>query len=189
MLARIWSAVLVHTTSSGSGLDGLLNLLSGNSTTTSGLSGVFNELFSSSGLGLNANIWNTRFSSGFYMPSNTLGASTSLFGGSAAGAASEAAGEAAAAADGVGGALAGPAAGVSELGGVGGAVSATVGHGAAIGPLAVPPSWTAVAPTVSPLPAALGGMPLAPPPVAAAGMPGMPIANTVASPSRSCPTG
>ena len=83
-------------TSSGSGLQGLLDLLTGNSTSTTGLSGLFNDLFSSSGLGLNANIWNTIFSSGFYMPSNTLGAFTSLFGGAAAGEA--AAGDAAGAA-------------------------------------------------------------------------------------------
>jgi PPE-repeat protein len=163
--------------SSGSGLGGLLDLLSGNSTSTSGLSGLFNEMFSSSGLGLNANIWNTIFSSGFYMPSNTLGAFTSLFGGAAAGDAAGAAGEGAAAADGIGGAVAAPAAGLGELGGLAGGVSAAMGRGAAIGALAVPPSWNAVAPTVSPLPTALGEMPLAPPPAVAAGMPGMPFAN------------
>ena len=169
-------------TSAGSGLQGLLDLLTGNSTSTSGLSGLFNELFSSNGLGLNANIWNTIFSSGFYTPANTLGAFTSLFGGAAAGA--DAAGDgalgAAAAADGLGGALAAPAAGVGELGSAG-AVSAALGRGTAIGALAVPPHWTAVAPPVSPLPglsgAALGGMPPAPSPAVAAGMPGMPAAN------------
>jgi PPE-repeat protein len=164
-------------TSTGSGLGGLLDLLSGNSTSTSGFSGLFNDLFSSSGLGLNANIWNTIFSSGFYMPSNTLGAFTSLFGGAAAGDAAAAAGEGAAAADGIGGAVPAPAAGLGELGGLGGGVSAAMGRGAAIGALAVPPSWNAVAPTVSPLPTALGEMPLAPPPAVAAGMPGMPFAN------------
>src|ERR1700731_552787 len=82
-------------TSSGatSGLSDLLNILTGNSTSTTGFAGLFNELFSSSGLGLNANIWNTIFSSGFYMPSNTLGAFTSLFGGAAAGDAAAGAGE------------------------------------------------------------------------------------------------
>ena len=179
-------------TSSGSGLQGILDLLSGNSSSTTGFSGLFNELFSSNGVGLNANIWNTIFSSGFYTPANTLGAFTSLFGGAAAGdAAAEAggaaagdaaagAGEAAAAADGIGGAVAAPAAGVGELGSAG-AVSAAMGRGTAIGALAVPPSWTVVAPTVSPLSglsgAALGGMPPAPPPALAAGIPGMPFAN------------
>jgi PPE-repeat protein len=167
-------------TSTGSGLGGLLDLLSGNSTSTSGLSGLFNEVFSSSGLGLNANLWNTIFSSGFYMPGNFLGTMTDLIGlqsaaGADAGAA--AAGEGAAAAGGIGGAVAAPAAGLGELGGLGGGVSAAMGRGAAIGALAVPPSWNAVAPTVSPLPTALGEMPLAPPPAVAAGMPGMPFAN------------
>ncbi len=169
-------------TSSGSGLKGLLDLLTGNSTSTTGLSGLFNDLFSSSGLGLNANIWNTIFSSGFYMPSNRLGAFTSLFGGAAAGEA--AAGDAAGAAgkrrrpDGIGAAVAAaPAAGLSELGGLGSGVSAAMGRGAALRVLAVPPSWDEIAPAVSPLPEALGGMPLAPPPAVAAGMPGMPFAN------------
>jgi PPE-repeat protein len=169
-------------TSAGSGLDGLsglLNLLTGNGS-GSELSTMFNELFSSSGLGLNNNLWNTIFSSGFYMPGNWLGTMTDLVGlqsaaGADAGAA--AAGGAAAAADGLGGAVAAPAAGLSELGGLGGGASAAMGRAAAIGALAVPPSWNAIAPTVSPLPAALGGMPLAPPPAVAAGMPGMPFAN------------
>jgi PPE-repeat protein len=172
----------VTSTSAGSGLQGLLDLLSGNSSSTTGLSGLFNELFSSNGLGLNANIWNTIFSSGFYTPANTLGAFTSLFGGAAAGDAAAGAGEAAAAADGIGGAVAAaPAAGLSELGSLGGGAAAAMGRGAAIGALAVPPTWTALAPTVSPPPglygAALGGMPLAPPPAVAAGMPVMPFAN------------
>jgi PPE-repeat protein len=167
-------------TSSGSGLQGLLDLLSGNSSSTTGFSGLFNELFSSSGLGLNANIWNTIFSSGFYTPANTLGAFTSLFGGAAAGADAAGDGALGAAAEGIGGAVAAPAAGVGELGSAG-PVSAALGRGTAIGALAVPPNWTAIAPTVSPLPglsgAALGGMPPAPPPAVAAGIPGMPFAN------------
>jgi PPE-repeat protein len=171
-------------TSAGSGLQGLLDLLTGNSTSMGGLSGLFNDLFSSSGLGLNANIWNTIFSSGFYMPSNTLGAFTSLFGGAAAGDAAAGAGEAAAAADGIGGVVAAPAAGVGELGSAG-AVSAALGRGTAIGALAVPPSWTVVSPAVSPLSglsgAALGGMPPALPPAVAAGIPGMPSANAAAN--------
>jgi PPE-repeat protein len=167
-------------TSSGSGLQGLLDLLSGNSSSTTGFSGLFNELFSSNGVGLNANIWNTIFSSGFYTPANTLGAFTSLFGGAAAGDAAAGAGAAAAAADGIGGAVAAPAAGVGELG-TAGAVSAALGRGTAIGALAVPPVWNVVPPMASPLPglsgAALGGMPPAPPPAVAAGIPGMPFAN------------
>jgi PPE-repeat protein len=178
-------------TSAGSGFQNLLDLLTGNSTSTTGFSGFFNKLFSSTGLGLNDNLWNTMFSSGFYMPGNFLGTMSDFVGlggaGGGAGAASEAAGDAAAAgeaataASGIGGAVAAPAAGLGELGGLGGGASAAVGRGAAIGALAVPPSWTAITPTVSPLSAALGGMPLAPPPALAAGVPGIPFANAAAS--------
>ena len=151
-----------------SGFMNLLDLLTGNGSGT-GLSAVFNDLFSSSGLGLNASFWNTIFSSGFYMPGNWLGTMTDLAGlenaggaegaaaaagnaaGDAAGAAAgNAAGDAAgaaagnaagAAADGLGGALAGPVAGI---GGLGGEMSAAMGQGAAIGALArVPADWAA----------------------------------------------
>ena len=152
--------------------------MTGNSTSTTGFAGLFNELFSSSGLGLNANIWNTIFSSGFYMPSNTLGAFTSLFGGAAAGEATagdalgEAAGGAAgAAADGLGGAP-----WRSQLAVLGGGVSAALGRGAAIGALAVPPSWDAIAPTTSPIAPLLGGAPIGAP-TAMPGMPGMPAVS------------
>ena len=180
-------------TSSGSesGLMSVLDFLTGNGSGT-GLSAVFNDLFSSNGLGLNASFWNTIFSSGFYMPGNWLGTMTDLVGLQSAGgaegaaaAAGDAAGDAAgaaagAAADGVGAALAGPAAGIgglSSLGGAGDAVSAAMGRGAAIGALAVPPSWNAIAPVTSPLAPMLGGAPLSAPPAVAAGMPGMPSAN------------
>ena len=63
-------------TSSGSGAESgfmnMLDLLTGNGSGTE-LSAVFNDLFSSSGLGLNSSIWNTIFSSGFYMPGNWIG--------------------------------------------------------------------------------------------------------------------
>ena len=173
-------------TSSGleSGLMNVLNFLTGNGSGT-GLSAIFNDVFGSSGLGLNNNLWNTIFSSGFYMPGNWLGTMTDLVGlqslsgaGEAANAAGNAAGAAAGAADGLGGALAGPAAGVGELGGgVGGAVSAALGRGTPLGALAVPPSWNAIAPVTSPLAPTLGGAPLSAPPAVAASMPGMPFAN------------
>ncbi|HEY2450563.1 MAG TPA: PPE family protein [Mycobacterium sp.] len=176
-------------TSSGaeSGLMNLLNLLTGNGSGT-GLSAIFNDLFSSNGLGLNAGFWNTIFSSGFYMPGNWLGTMTDLVGMQGAGgaeAAAAAAGDAAgdavgAAADGLGGAVAGPAAAIGGLGGLGGAgdaVSAAMGRGAAIGALAVPPSWDAVAPTTSPVAPLLGSVPLSAPPAAVPGMPGMPSAS------------
>ncbi|BBU22818.1 PPE family protein [Mycobacterium xenopi] len=163
------------TSSSSSGLGGILGLLTGQGSGNSALDNFWNEW------GPNANIWNTIFSSGFYMPSNTLGAFTSLMsagGGSAAaaedalgGAASEALGGAAAAAP------LGSLGSVGGLGSLGSGVSAALGQGASIGPLSVPPSWTAAAPPINGLGAALGNTPLATPPAVAAGMPGMPLAN------------
>jgi PPE-repeat protein len=167
-------------TSSGleSGFMNLLDFLAGNGSGT-GMSAVFNDLFSSSGLGLNSSIWNTIFSSGFYMPGNWIGTLSEIPGLLGTGSAAEAVGDAAgaAAADGLGGALAGPAAGVGELGGLGGAVSAAVGRAPAIGALAVPPSWDAVAPVRTPLTPLLDNPPLNIPPAVAAGMPGIPLAN------------
>jgi PPE-repeat protein len=52
-----------------------------------------------------------------------------------------------------------------------------MGRGAAIGALAVPPSWNAVAPTTSPVAPLLGSVPLSAPPAAVPGMPGMPAAG------------
>jgi PPE-repeat protein len=176
-------AAPASSTSSGSesGLMSMLDLLTGNASGTP-LSSVFNDLFSSNGLGLNAGFWNTIFSSGFYMPGNWLGTMTDLVGmqvgggaEGAAAAAGDAAGAAAgAAADGLGGAVAAPAAGLGELGG---GVSAALGRGAAIGALAVPPSWNVVAPTTSPVAPMLGDVPLSAPPAAVPGMPGMPAAS------------
>jgi PPE-repeat protein len=162
-----------------SGLMNVLNFLTGNGSGT-GMSAVFNDLFSSSGLGLNSSIWNTIFSSGFYMPGNWIGTLSEIPGLLGTGSAAEAVGDvagAAAAADGLGGALAGPAAGVGELGGLGGAVSAAAGRAPAIGALAVPPSWDAVAPVRTPLTPLLDNPPLNTPPAVAAGMPGIPLAN------------
>jgi PPE-repeat protein len=174
-------------TSAGTGLNGIMNWLGLGGTNLTTPAGILNFLSGADGspLGafLNDNGLNTMFSSGFYMPGNFLGTMTDFIGLRGADTASEAAGDAAAGAaatGGVGGALAAPAAGVGELGSAG-SVSAAMGRGAALGALAVPPSWSELAPTVSPLPglqgAALGGMPPAPPPAVAAGIPGMPAAN------------
>jgi PPE-repeat protein len=175
-------------TSAGSGLDGMMNWLGLGGANLTTPAGMLNFLAGTDGspLGafLNDNGLNTLFSSGFYMPGNFLGTMSDFVGLGSAGTASAAAGDAAAgaaeAAGGVGGALAAPAAGVGELGSAG-AVSAALGRGTAIGALAVPPNWTALAPPVSPLPglsgAALGGMPPPAPPAVAAGIPGMPAAN------------
>src|SRR5271156_3832376 len=118
-LASPASSTSSSVTSSTSGLGGIWNLLTGGSSGNSALNSFWSEW------GPNANIWNTIFSSGFYMPSNTLGAFTSLLGGQAAGAAGDAAG--AAASDGLGaaaGGLAGPLGGLGGLGGLGSGVSA-----------------------------------------------------------------
>jgi PPE-repeat protein len=175
-------------TSSGSGLNGMMNWLGLDGANLTTPAGILNFLAGTDGspLGafLNNNGLNTLFSSGFYMPGNFLGTMSDFVGLGGAGTASAAAGDAAVgaaeAADGVGGALAAPAAGVGELGSAG-AVSAALGRGTAIGALAVPPNWTALAPPVSPLPglsgAALGGMPPPAPPALAAGIPGMQGAN------------
>nr|WP_254893554.1 hypothetical protein [Mycobacterium malmoense] len=148
------------------GLDGIGDLLLTGSTSESPtLAGIWNEW------GPNANLWNTIFSSGFYMPSNTMAPFLGLLGAQAAGdAVGNAAGQAATGA--LGETLTGPAGG---LGGLGGAVSAGLGHAPAIGALSVPPSWTAPAPLAGPLASALGGTPMVPPPAMAAGMPGMPV--------------
>jgi PPE-repeat protein len=141
------------------GLDGLLNMFSGNT--------AFGQF-------LNANIWNTIFSSGFYMPSNTMAPFLGLIGQGAGNAASDAAGAASEAASGAAEAIEGP---VSGLGGLGGAVSAGLGHAPMIGAMSVPPSWTAPAPLAGPLASTMGGTPMVPPPAMAAGMPGMPIGS------------
>jgi PPE-repeat protein len=153
--------------SSTSGLSGILGGLTGQGFGNSQLDSFWNQW------GPNANIWNTIFSSGFYMPSNTMGAFTSLLGTGAAGnaaAAGEALGEAA---TGAGAGLTAPLGGLGGLGGLGSGVSAGLGNATSLGPLSVPPSWAAVAQPISPLGTALGGTPLTAPPAVAAGMPGI----------------
>jgi PPE-repeat protein len=164
---------------SESGFMQMLDFLAGNGSGT-GMSAVFNDLFSSNGLGLNASFWNTIFSSGFYMPGNWLGTMTDLVGMQSAGGAEGAAGAAGDAAGAAAGDAAGAAAApVADLGGLSGGVSAAMGQGPAIGALAVPPSWNAIAPMPSPVAPMLGGVPIsAPSPVPGApGMPGVPAAR------------
>ena len=172
----------LSSTSSTSGLNGIMDWLGLGGTNLSTPAGILSFLSGTDGspLGalLNDNGLNTLFSSGFYMPGNFLGTMSDFVGLGSAGAASEVAGDAAAgaaaAADGIGSAVTAPAA---AIGGVGGEAAAAVGRGAAIGALAVPPSWTAITPTVSPLSAALGATPLAAPPAVATGVPAMPFAT------------
>jgi PPE-repeat protein len=173
-----------QTTGLGSIVDGLGGLdpfAAGSASDTTGLNGLLNMIGGDNtavGQLLNANIWNTIFSSGFYMPSNTIAPFLSLLGqqaGSAAGDAADAAGQAASGA--IGEAVASPA-----IGGLGNAVSAGLGHAPIIGALSVPPSWTAPAPLAGPLASSLGGTPMVAPPAMAAGVPGMPIGATGAQP-------
>jgi PPE-repeat protein len=135
------------------GLNGLLNMLSGNKT-------AFGQL-------LNANIWNTIFGSGCYLPSNTLGPFMGLLGSGATGSA---------AVDAVPSALeaAGP---LSGIGSAGSAVSAGLGTAPAVGTLSVPPSWTAAAPVLTRASSGTAGTPMIAPPAVAAGMPPVPFGN------------
>jgi PPE-repeat protein len=153
-------------TTGTTGTTGILSLLTGSGSDPSWLWENF---------GPNANIWNTIFSSGFYMPGNFLGTAVDFMGMSqqgAAGAAEGAAGAAAGAAEGAAQAAAG------GLGAVGNSVSAGLGGASLVGPLSVPPSWTGAAP--SPLSSALGATPMvAPPPAMAAGMPGVPLGGMI----------
>lgn len=155
-----WDPLASGSAADTTGLNGLLNMVSGSDTALGQL--------------LNANAWNTVFSSGFYMPSNTVAPFLGLLGQQAGDAATEAAGQAAAGA--LDEALASP------VGGLGGAVSAGLGQAPTVGALSVPPSWTAPAPLAGPLASALGGTPMLPPPAMAAGMPGVPIGTAAGQP-------
>ena len=158
------------------GLGGFNPFAPGSANDTIGLNGLLN-LFGTDntafGALANSTLGNTIFSSGFYMPSNTMGPFLGLLGAQAAGnAVGDAAGQAAA--SGLGEALAGP---VGGIGGLGNAVSAGLGHAPIIGALSVPPSWTAPAPLAGPLASTLGGTPMIGPPAVAAGMPPVPMGN------------
>ncbi|WP_081968244.1 PPE family protein [Mycobacterium kyorinense] len=161
-------------------LQGLSSPMS-SATSTSGSSGLLGELFpdgllGSGGLGLNNNLWNTIFSSGFYSPGNLalcdflalagIGAATSDAASAVEGAPGVAAAESALGSGALG-----------SLGGLGGLgeVAAGVGRAATIGPLSVPPSWAPAVPAISPPAPLLGGTPLTAPPAVAAGMPPVPL--------------
>jgi PPE-repeat protein len=141
---------------------GILGLMTGSGSGSAALDNLWAEW------GPNANIWNTVFSSGFYMPSNTMAPFLGLASGaqSAGDAVGDAAGQAAGT---LGEAVSGP------VGGLGTSVSAGLGNAPTTGALSVPPSWTAPAPLAGPLISPLGGTPMVPPPAVAAGMPGVPI--------------
>ncbi len=165
------------TSGSGLGALGADLLSSGSGSSSTGLAGLLNMISGADGspIGnlLNANIWNTIFSSGFYMPGNWLGSATDFMGLAGGQAASQALGDIAAGP--LGPAPAGP---LGAFGSFGNSVQAGLGQAAIVGKLAVPPAWTAAAPLHGPLASSLGGTPMvAPAPAAAAGMPGMPLGN------------
>ena len=171
---------LASPTSSESGLGGILDgfniFTSGSGSSSFGLSGLLNLVSGSnnSALGqfLNANIWNTIFSSGFYMPGNFLGSAADFMGLAGGQAAQQALGDIAQGP--LGPALAGP---LGAMGSFGNSVDLGLGRAALVGPLSVPPSWTAAAPLHGPLSSTLGGTPMIAPPAVAAGMPGVPVGN------------
>lgn len=143
---------------------------------TTGLNGALNALFgpdTAFGQFVNANLWNTIFGSGFYLPSNYLGTGADFIGLSqAAGTAADGAASAAAGAAGAAGA------GEAVAGAAGNGISAGVGNGALVGPLSVPPAWTGVTPDSPLFPAAGATRMIAPPAAVAAGMPAVPLAGT-----------
>ncbi len=155
---------------SGSGLN-VFSSESGSSTT--GLTGLLNTISGSNGSAfggfLNANIWNTIFSSGFYMPGNFMGTAADFMGLSGGQAAQQAIGEIAQGP--LGTALAGPLGAISSFGN---SVDTGLGRAALVGPLSVPPSWAGAAPH-GPLSSTLGATPMVAPPAVAAGMPGVPM--------------
>ncbi|SPM42690.1 hypothetical protein MNAB215_4910 [Mycobacterium numidiamassiliense] len=126
----------------------------GSASDTTGLNGVLNSLFGTNtafGQFLNANIWNTIFSSGFYMPGNFLGTAADFMSQANQGGTSAAEGAAGAATGAAEGAAAGASQGAAAAGG---AISAATGNAPIVGP--------PLSPHHQPSPPACPGSPLAP---------------------------
>ncbi|MGE2817893.1 PPE family protein [Mycobacterium heidelbergense] len=121
--------------------------------------------------GPNANIWNTIFASGFYMPARYLGVASDFMSmDQAAGSAADAAEGAASAT--TAGALGSPPGGVSLVN----SVTASMGRGGLVGPLSVPQGWATPAPVQSPLASTLVSAPGdAPAPPVSASTPSVPV--------------
>ncbi len=162
-------------TSSATGfeLSGWNPFAPGSASDTTGVNGVLNSLFgmdSAFGQFVNANIWNTIFGSGFYLPSNFLGTASDFIGLSQVG------GAVAEVTTGVADSAAAAAATEAVAGAAGNSVSAALGNAAPVGPLSVPPSWVDT-PQARPS-SALGATPMfASPAAVAAGTPGVPLAG------------
>ena len=103
----------------------------GSASDTTGLNGVLNALFGTNaafGNFVNANVWNTIFGSGFYLPGNFLGTASDFVGlGQAGGGVVD---SAAAAAEVAAGAATGVGDGAAVAGAAGNAISAATGNGA-----------------------------------------------------------
>lgn len=169
LVATVPSALqsLATPAAAGTGAEGVLDNLGldifapGSASSTTGVTGLLNAIFGTNtafGQFANSNILNTIFASAFFMPARFLGNATDFMGLSQqAGAGATGAAE---------GAVPGPAAGAGPggIGAMGGSVAANMGEGSVLGPLSVPPGWTATAPGQSPLSPALGGAPMAAPP-------------------------
>ncbi len=145
-----------------------LTTTTSSTSSTSGLASILDP---------NSNFWNTLTSTGALNPTQVVQAVTSstLMGTSAGAINDLASGASPPAAAGLGTGTQGLS-GLAGLGTAGSSVSAGLGRASMVGPLSVPPSWTAPAPLTSPLASTLGGTPMvAPPPAMAAGMPGLPF--------------
>jgi PPE-repeat protein len=160
-------------TSSNSALAELEGLLSGGSSGNSQLDSFWSTW------GPNANVWNTLTSTGAINPLQAAQIATSAgsLGPGAAGAMTGSEGISGLSPLGMAAGLGSGTqriSGVAGLGAAGSSMSAGLGQAGSIGPLSVPPSWTAAAPSaVSPTASALGSTPLAAPPEVAAGVPGV----------------
>ncbi|HTQ21418.1 PPE family protein [Mycobacterium sp.] len=192
-LAQLMSALpnalqgLASPTSSGTGLNSILNGLGldvftpGSGSEGTGLAGLLNLVSGSNGSAagslLNANIWNTIFSSGFYMPGNFLGNVSDFMGLAGGQAAQQAIGDIAQGP--LGETLAGP---LGNMFSMGNSVSAGLGRAALVGPMSVPPSWASPAAVPGPLSSALGATPMVGPPATAAGMPPVPMGSMAGQP-------
>lgn len=166
-LQGLASPAAASSSASQPGISGILGLLTAGTSGNASLDSFWTEW------GPNASIWNTIFSSGFYMPSNTLGAFSSLF---TSGGVADVVGEAVTGGTSPLGGLLGPFGGLGGLGGVGSGASgaaAALGQAAPVGALSVPPTWTAAASPVPALGSVLGDTPLATAPSLTAGVPGI----------------
>ncbi|BBX44860.1 PPE family protein [Mycobacterium cookii] len=179
-LQGLASGSSTSTTSGSAGLSSLLSSVTGD--------GSSSGIFSSSGLGLNNNFWNTVSSTGAFSPAQIVQAVTgSSFLGTGMAGVQNAVPPAVVTGYSPATAVVPAVSGFSEFGGAGSSVSAGVGRAATLGTLSVPPAWTSIATPNSPLASALGATPLSAPRSAPPGMPGMPVpagtptANTAAA--------